>query len=103
MSEDGLGSVLMYRFEDGFKKPIAYESRTLSEAEKRYSNIVREALSIMFGARQKVPSICKWTNIYTYNKLQAPSKLGEARDLPKVMSNRLVGWVLEQMHFIASQ
>ena len=43
-SEYGLGSVLL---QDG--KPVAYASRSLSSAERRYAQIENEMLSVLFG------------------------------------------------------
>ena len=43
-SKTGLGAVLL---QEG--QPIVYASRTLTETEKRYSNIERELLGVVFG------------------------------------------------------
>ena len=43
-SKTGLGAVLL---QEG--QPIVYASRTLTETEKRYSNIERELLCVVFG------------------------------------------------------
>jgi len=43
--------VLARRMLDGLEKPIAYASRTLNPAERHYSQIEREGLSCVFGAK----------------------------------------------------
>ena len=44
----GVGAVLPY-IVDGVERPVAYASRTLTGAEKNYSQVEREVLSIIFG------------------------------------------------------
>ena len=46
----GVGAVLMQRRSPNHQwEPIEFASRTLNSAERNYSNIEREALSIIFG------------------------------------------------------
>ena len=42
----------MHVYPNGTRRPIAYASRTLNEHEKRYGQVDKEALAIMFGLKR---------------------------------------------------
>ena len=51
-SNYGIGAVLSHVDSNGQEHPIAYTSRTLSASEKNYSQIEKEALSLIVGIRE---------------------------------------------------
>ena len=50
-SEKGLG-VCLFQVTEGKEHPVAYASKSLTKAERNYSQIELEALSIIFGTRK---------------------------------------------------
>ena len=47
----GVGTVLSHVLKDGTEKQVTYALRTLSIAEKKYLQLDKEALAIVFGVK----------------------------------------------------
>lgn len=48
----GVGAVLSHKMDDGSERPLGFMSRTLSPAEKRYSQLDKEGLAVIFGIKK---------------------------------------------------
>ena len=47
----GVGAVLSQIDEQGVERPVAYALHTLSQAERNYSQLEKEALALIFGTK----------------------------------------------------
>lgn len=50
-SQNGIGSALLQRYGETWK-PVTYASRVLTDTQKRYSQIEKEAMAIVFGYKK---------------------------------------------------
>ena len=93
-SEKAIGGVLS---QEGH--PVIYVSKTLSQAEQRYSNIERKALAIVFVVKRlKQFLLGRKFNLETDHRplefIFAPNK-----ELPKTVSARITRWTVSLMAF----
>jgi transposase InsO family protein len=93
-SSVGIGAVLFHKYPDGSERPIANASKTLSKAEKNYSQIHKEALSIIFGLRKFYQFLFgrHFTLITDHKPLIA--LFSPCKGTPLLAANRLSRWAL---------
>ena len=89
----GLGVVLAHSV-GGFEHPVAFASRVLSSAEKNYSQIEREALSIVYGVQKFYQYLYGQRFVITTDHKPLLGIMGESRGVPQMVSPRLRKWSL---------
>ena len=89
----GVGAVIAHRTPEG-EKPIAFASRSLSLAEKKYAHLDKEGLAIIFGVK-------KFHNYLFGRKFEIRSDhkplqyiFDSQRSVPQLASARLKRWAL---------
>ncbi len=98
-SEKGISSVLIQKNEKGVEKPLAFWSRTLSDTERRYSTIHREALAIYEATKRHFQYLYgRFFTIRTDAKALTVI-LGEKNGIPKMAANRLQRWAIYLAQF----
>lgn len=101
-SSYGIGSVLMQKHPEGWL-PVQFASRTLSAAERNYSQIEREALSVIFGC-EKFRQYLLGSKFLIKNDHKPLLNIfsNKKSGIPNNCSARLKRWALRlsQFHFV---
>ncbi|OON18789.1 hypothetical protein X801_05353, partial [Opisthorchis viverrini] len=91
----GVGAVLTQKDKSGILKPVAYASRSLSHSERKYAQIGKEALAILFGVTPFQHYLFGQTfDIFTDHKPLLVI-LGENKPIPQMTSPRMQRWALK--------
>ena len=93
-SNVGIGAVLFHRFPDGSERPIANVSKTLTVAERNYSQIHKEALAIIFGLRKFYQYIYGQKFILVTDHKPLTALFSQSKGTPLLAANRLARWAL---------
>ena len=90
----GVGAVISHTMPDGSEKPVAFASRTLTKAEHNYSQLQKEALSIIFGIRKFHPYLYgrQFTLVTDHKPLV--TILHPRKGTPPLAAARLQRWAL---------
>ena len=93
-SQYGVGAILSHVMDNEQDRPIAYVSRTLSSAEKHYSQLEKEALAIVFAVKKFHYFIYGRPFLIESDHRPLMFLFGDKSGIPPLASSRIQRWAL---------
>ena len=93
-SECGIGAVLFHRYANGSERPISNISKTLSPTQRKYSQIQKEALAIIFALTKFHHFLYGRKFIVVTDHKPLLSLFNPSKATPALAANRLARWAL---------
>ena len=90
-----LGAVISHIFLNGLERPIAFLSRTLTASERNYSQLEKEALSLVFVVKKLNQYLYGGEFILYTDHNPLTTILGPKRGIPPLAAARLQRWALQ--------
>ena len=94
VSDAGVKAVIFHRYKDNTERPIANASKTLTATQKRYPQIQKEALSIIFALKKFHQFLYGRKFIFVTDHNPLISMFGPNTATPVLAANRLARWSL---------
>ena len=93
-SNVGIGAVLVHHYPDGSERPIVTISKTLTAAERNYSQIHKEALCIIFGLKKFYQYLYGRPFILVIDHKPLTALFSPKKGTPLLAANKQARWAL---------
>ena len=90
----GVGAVLLHTFPNGDERPVAYASRTLTQTERGYAQIQKEALSLIFWVKKFHQYLYGRKFFLVTDHKPLLTILGPKKELPTLAAARFQRWAV---------